>query len=706
MEAAPLTRAHAHASKATHQQTLHNFKLASQEHKEAAEEFGKAEKETEDPESSATATTTPYHSTSYSNFVTFGESVHKLVRTALRTLTLLQQHHRDLSSRLLASTVQAPPTPPPTQTSFSNKDSTMAKPVTTTATTFSPPTSPKHRPPPLFGPDSSKPDSPNSEKPKMFFQPSTPTTPSTSDNPTHPSGTRKVAPPPIPLPSPTSITTQTLTYTSMRDGPVIPSPNPFALATELANARGIRSPVRGRSPAAGNDRNFLQVREPEPGARAASAGGTVRGTSPVLLGAPPRKERRKSAGAASPVVGPRDGLPFDNFNKDKPGGEGPIRPAVQEYDSSTIRSASPNPPKSDEAFTKFYSQFEEYIEAVGNPLAFAGLPLDGDLSSMDPALRKAVAEKGATESFYVVPTTGGTMSYAGILTRNQQQPASEKTEKLAAPATSAQPADKPTVSNKTREELELENTQLRQLTDIMAHKLHTWETSAKVNAAKMRESLQVLKETNHNSPVTDAFDADRGFGKSRAFGRSREPLKLGGMGGKTETQVLTLPDRASDLDMPSTPRLASRTLTLPGRSAVDEYEPPKTPRFGSGFPKDFDDDKPTKSNRAISPNPSGKSRGLSPLPGASKPRALSPAPSALSENPTMDELQAEIARLRQHETKILKENDKLKTVVGKYRDRWEKLKEGARARRAEQEGGDDTESIKSEATDTKSKVGA
>ncbi|EWC44527.1 hypothetical protein DRE_06699 [Drechslerella stenobrocha 248] len=659
MEAAPLTRAHAHASKATHQQTLHNFKLASQEHKEAAEEFGKAEKETQDPE-------------------------------ALRTLALLQQHHRDLSSRLLASTVQTPPTPPPSQTSFSAKDTAMAKPVTTT--------SPKHRPPPLFGPDTVKPDPSQAEKPKMFFQPSTPTTPNTSDNPTHPSGTRKVAPPPIPLPSPTNITTQTLTYTSHRDGPVLPSPNPFALANELANARGIRSPVRGRSPAATNDRNFLQVREPEPGSRAASAGGTVRGTSPVLLGAPPRKERRKSAGAASPVVAPRGGLPFDSF-KGKKAGEGPVRPAVQEYDSSQVKSTSPAPPK-DDAFTKFYSQFEEYIDSVGNPLAFAGLPLDGDLSSMDPALRKAVAEKGAAESFYVVPTTGGTMSYAGILTRNQQSPTSgEKSE--ATLAASPKPAENP-VSNKTREELELENTQLKQLTDIMAHKLHTWETSAKVNAAKMRESLQVLKETNQGSPVADAFDQDRGLGKPKGLGRlGGLPLRLGG---KTETQVLTLPDRQVDFDLPSTPRLAPRTLTLPGRGAADEFEPPKTPRFGSGFPRDFDDERPAKSARARSPGPLDKARGVSPLPSTtSKPRALSPAPSALSDTPTMDELQAEIARLRQHEAKILKENDKLKTVVGKYRDRWEKLKEGARARRAEQDAGDDAESIKSEATDGKSK---
>ncbi|KAF3250878.1 hypothetical protein EYR41_008686 [Orbilia oligospora] len=698
MEAAPLTRAHAHASKATHQQTLHNFQLASQEHKDAAEEFGKAEQETQDPESH-----TPYStSVTYSNFVSFGESVHKL---ALRTLALLQQHHRDLSSRLLASTVQTPPTPPPNQTSFSTKDSTMAKPVTTNATTFSPPTSPKHRPPPLFGPESNKPESPQSDKPKMFFQPSTPTTPSTSDNPSHPSGTRKVAPPPIPLPSPTSITTQTLTYTSMRDGPVLPSPNPFQLAHELANARGIRSPVRGRSPAnTGNDRNFLQVREPEPGARAASAGGTVRGTSPVLLNAPPRKERRKSAGATSPVVGPREALPFDSF-KGPALGEGPIRPAVKEYESSSARGTSPKPPKLDMAFTKFYSQFEEYIEAVGNPLAFAGLPLDGDLSSMDPALRKAVADKGAAESFYVVPTTGGTMSYAGILTRNQQQQqqksnSGDKNEPAAVPTVGQKPADK-MVSSKTREELELENTQLRQLTDMMAHKLHTWETSAKVNAAKMRESLQVLKETSHSSPVAE--ETDRGFGKLRMGGRS--PLKLGGGStGKTETQTLTLPDRQTESELPPTPRLAPRTLTLPGRGAADDYEPPKTPRFGGGFPRDFDDDKPTKSNRALSPNPAGKARGISPLPGSSKPRALSPAPSVLSENPSFDELQAEVARLRQHETKILKENDKLKTVVGKYRDRWEKLKEGARARRAEQEAGEDGESVKSEATDVKSKI--
>ncbi|KAF3916995.1 hypothetical protein ABW21_db0202443 [Orbilia brochopaga] len=580
----------------------------------------------------------------------------------------------------------------------------MAKPVTTTTTTttaatFSPPTSPKHRPPPLFGPDTGKSDSPPMEKPKMFFQPSTPTTPNTSDNPSHPSGTRKIAPPPMPLPSPTNIVSQTLTYTSMRDGPVLPSPNPFALANELANARGIRSPVRGRSPAtnATSDRNFLQVREPEPGNRSSSAGGTVRATSPVMLGAPPKtkKERRKSAGATSPVVAPREALPFESFRSEQSPGEGPIRPAVQEYDSSMARSTSPAPPK-DDAFNKFYSQFEEYIDAVGNPLAFAGLPLDGDLSSMDPALRKAVAEKGAAESFYVVPTTGGTMSYAGILTRNQQQQPSVD-DKIGATTPAAGPkASEITISSKTREELELENAQLRQLTDMMAHKLHAWETSAKVNAAKMRESLQVLKETSHATPAAES-EQDRGFSiKPRGFGRLRDlPLKSTG---KTETQVLTLPDRQTDFELPSTPRLAPRTLTLPGRSAAaaDEFEPPKTPRFSSGFPRDFDD---APKSRARSPGPVDKTRGASPLPpSASKPRALSPAPSALSDAPTMEELQAEISRLRQHESKILKENDKLKTVVGKYRDRWEKLKEGARARRAEQEAGDDGESVKSEGT--------
>ncbi|KAF3940420.1 hypothetical protein ABW19_dt0204017 [Dactylella cylindrospora] len=573
----------------------------------------------------------------------------------------------------------------------------MAKPITT-ATTFSPPTSPKHRPPPLFSAETAKPPSPQLERPMMFFQPSTPTTPSTSDNPSHPHGTRKIAPPPMPLPSPT-ISTQTLTYQSMRNDPVLPSPNPFALAAELANARGIRSPVRGRSPAAGNDRNFLQVRDPEPGNhRAASAGGTVRGTSPVLLNAPPKKERRRSAGAASPVIGPREGLPFDAFKGFTK--EGPVRPAVQEYDSSAARSTSPAPPKLDDAFTKFYSQFEEYIEVVGNPLAFAGLPLDGDLSSMDPALRKAVTEKGAAESFYVVPTTGGTMSYAGILTRNQQPPNAEKGQATAvAPASGSKPEGKP-VSSKTREELEFENSQLRQLTDMMAHKLHTWETSAKANAAKMRESLQVFKETSHNSPTAEVFEQERGFGKRRGPGRLGDiPLRSSE---KTETKILTLPDKQSDLEVPSTPRLATRTLTLPGRGAADDFEMPKTPKFGGGFPEDMRDDKISK--RAASPNPSGKNRAISPMP--LKPRAASPAPPAmLSENPTVDELQAEIARLRQHEAKILKENDKLKTVVGKYRDRWEKLKEGARARRAEQEGGEDTESVKTDATiDSKGKT--
>jgi hypothetical protein len=120
----------------------------------------------------------------------------------------------------------------------------------------------------------------------------------------------------------------------------------------------------------------------------------------------------------------------------------------------------------DDPFSRFYSTFNNLITTLSAPLAFAGLPLNpadspvtpaasasaekqqppppqqqqqqpskpgpGGNRAADPdlarifsraALRAVREEHGlgaAAESFYVVPTTGGTMSYAGMLSGARQ----------------------------------------------------------------------------------------------------------------------------------------------------------------------------------------------------------------------------------------------------------------------------------------------
>ena len=131
------------------------------------------------------------------------------------------------------------------------------------------------------------------------------------------------------------------------------------------------------------------------------------------------------------------------------------------------------PEKNDEPFTKFYSTFENLVSKITAPLAFAGLPLkepeeDPDLKRIisRAALRAVREERGnPAESFYVVPSTGGTVSYAGIVGRDDGQP-------------------------RDYEELKMKNQALQELTDNLSRKLHMWE----MNAQSMQQSVKVQKD--------------------------------------------------------------------------------------------------------------------------------------------------------------------------------------------------------------------
>ncbi|TAQ86343.1 hypothetical protein B7494_g5309 [Chlorociboria aeruginascens] len=285
-------------------------------------------------------------------------------------------------------------------------------------------------------------------------------------------------------------------------------------------------------------------------------------------------------------------------------------------------SAVAEPHVNDEGFSKFYNAFESILHKLSAPLAFAGLPLISEDDSAptpapeaavkrprskgkekietDPDLTKyisraalrATARDGhsGNDSFYVVPTTGHTVSYANILSF-----AEKEKRRLAASMHSENPdlfpepndeddfvdarempmpvspelpknfraSRKETgrdLENKV-EELDLENRSLKACVDELSKRLHTFELSAQNSSMALQESMRLMRS------VSPARDQSRGPSEDEALKR----------------RVLELEDQM---------------------------------RF----------------------------RGK------------------------------ELDRLE-------KENEKLKTVVGRYRERWEKLKEGAKTRR-------------------------
>jgi hypothetical protein len=215
-----------------------------------------------------------------------------------------------------------------------------------------------------------------------------------------------------------------------------------------------------------------------------------------------------------------------------------------------------------EGFNTFFTSFESLFSKLSAPLAFAGLPLtieqanlqpeptsqgkdsggkasqslaehtrsrsrataDPDLTNLfsAPALR-AIREDagpafGAHESFYVVPPSGGTLSYAGIVGRGEAGdnidddgdefvdaresvgPPSPRSirgsgslSRLKKGYTAAVQRSKQQAkseSGKTMEELELENNALRQLLDTQSRRLQMWEASSQSQSLALAQSLR------------------------------------------------------------------------------------------------------------------------------------------------------------------------------------------------------------------------
>lgn len=259
----------------------------------------------------------------------------------------------------------------------------------------------------------------------------------------------------------------------------------------------------------------------------------------------------------------------------------------------------------DAPFQQFYATFENLISKLSAPLAFAGLPLTTpatptktpaspaqasqkshkaptratlaapsiDYSQLiSRAALRAVSGPGSqahnpSESFYVVPTTGGTISYAEIMNRAEREEARglrhhrqasnlsniseddfvdaqstilpHRARNAGASAGSGPgrfnrrggTADEAKVDGKTMEELALENQALKHLSDTLSRRLHVFEMSAQTSSAALAQSIRSL----HHSPVSTPLlspENSRGKTSTKGLGVGLDSGRLGiGSGG-------------------------------------------------------------------------------------------------------------------------------------------------------------------------------
>ncbi|KAI1815812.1 hypothetical protein GGS20DRAFT_541456 [Poronia punctata] len=426
MEAAPLIKAHDHARAASSATHTSDTTVAINEHTRAAGEFANAAKDTTSVE-------------------------------ALRTLRLLEQHHRRLSELL-----QAPLHPPSSQASTEN-------------------------------------DTQEDEKDETN-QP--------SDDATRPDE-KGGAPKPVLLKQPR--------YPSRDLG--------ASIASNLASARGIRSKYRSQplSPSVSNT----------------EAPGNLEGASKKAASRSRMKDMLDNSDRTNTVASPtRTG------EETSPRGKSDASAAT-----------------SDEGFSRFYSAFGSIINRISAPLAFAGLPLINEeqpeeprpsprieaatqnprrirvrqssstSASTEPDLQKlyskaalrAVARDGQSpnDSFYVVPTSGHTASYASILSfadkekrRLEASPhgpigiVREETEEddfvdaresqvSHAPGPSSRSGSRrrggKTSTDNLLEELYLENKSLKDMIDLLSKRLHAFESMSQNSGLRLAESMRLMR---------------------------------------------------------------------------------------------------------------------------------------------------------------------------------------------------------------------
>ncbi|KAL4966746.1 uncharacterized protein BDV14DRAFT_170545 [Aspergillus stella-maris] len=421
--------------------------------------------------------------------------------------------------------------------------------------------------------------------------------------------------------------------------PRLPKRETSSIASNLASARGIPAQPRRSSPASPT------LSSQQAGAKMSDGPTKIRTSESSLRGT--QRDRVNRTSSQKQPWSPPTASPTEIISQE-------FVPA----DTKDTSRQSNRQSITEEPFQRFYSTFEGLITKISAPLAFAGLPLGSDgtndtstprkssaetrvdrrsavhdrsNSSTEPdisrifsrAALKAIRETNggsgmgtgnAAESFYVVPTTGGTVSYAGILTRAEKEARRNSVDEaeddfVDARETPSSPEmlqtnrnqgkgkgkGKPTRGNdklttlqpaKTLEELQMENQALKHLSDTLSKRLHMWEVNAQSSSMALQQSLKAMHHQNIPSPEH-------------------------------------APHPGSAIPSPTT------GLPTPATAA------------GAGIETGVDSDQRIK------------------------------------------ELEEMIRRSKKELEQAGRENEKLHGALGRYRDRWEKLKEGAKNRRAE-----------------------
>ncbi|MCJ1308025.1 hypothetical protein MMC25_001675 [Agyrium rufum] len=380
-------------------------------------------------------------------------------------------------------------------------------------------------------------------------------------------------------------------------------------------------------------------------------------------------------------------------------------------------------PSSDDAFSRFYNSFSPWISKLSAPLAFAGLPLLPESEASTPnnedtsqstikqsfpagksqlsrptttrtnskgrpspsssstnaaaagapdvtnifsksALRALQSDPNAppihgTESFYVVPTTGGTVSYAGILSR------AEREARLAAAATGETGSPMPDIDELDEFVDARENPSL-QSSPIMSRKFPSQQQQQQQRPQQQQSSRRGLL------PEKDAH------------GRTLEELSFENRLLKAATDSMARRLHAFEThSMGASMALheSLRAMQSPAGSVVNpqQHPPPplpKLPRQVSG--KGSADEAQPLSSLTTTTTTTATAAGGDPNSGG--PAAAKK--SSAEQDEKMKAMEAEMETLRKELGKAARENDKLKGVVQRYRTKWEQLKDGARERMA------------------------
>ncbi|KAH8802864.1 hypothetical protein F5884DRAFT_803479 [Xylogone sp. PMI_703] len=332
----------------------------------------------------------------------------------------------------------------------------------------------------------------------------------------------------------------------VRSVPSLPQPRRLparelssSIASNLASARGIRS-------------NY--VRQP-------LSPSVSRDQAPGNLEVPPRLETKRSRipstileeDTKKPSWTPPTQTSPKSKETSSPSTQ--LSTAVATAATSRAQQQESQTTETDEGFSKFYNVFENILYKLSAPLAFAGLPLASEEEStpvakpepspvtpaksrsrtreerlgpepdvskyISRAALRATARDGGNDSFYVVPTTGHTVSYAHILSY-----ADKERRRMAASlhsndsgglgdthddddfvdARETQLPDSPGLQKRfggkkradkgaehVMEELFIENVSLKDCIDKLSKRLHTFEMSAQNSTLALHESMRLLR---------------------------------------------------------------------------------------------------------------------------------------------------------------------------------------------------------------------